>query len=149
MQSVLPITFLHYMGLSLFSWSVLLAMMASSNWNIPRVTGPLCGDSPHKGQRRGALMSSLISAWTNGWESNRDAVNLKCHRGHYLVTVIDNWKFISSPSCCQPLMGRMNIKPFLLLWGWPKHHILSLLLWLQDIFSIKSYIRDNAMKFKT
>ena len=27
-------------------------------------------DSPHKGQRRGVLMFSLISAWTKGWVNN-------------------------------------------------------------------------------
>ena len=32
--------------------------------SIFRVTGPL--NSPHKGQWRGALMFSLIFAWTNG-----------------------------------------------------------------------------------
>ena len=33
-------------------------------------------DSPHKGRWRGALMISLIYAWTNGWANNRDAVAL-------------------------------------------------------------------------
>ena len=42
--------------------------MTSSNGNIFRVTGPLCGiqrspvNSPHKGQWRGSLMFSLICA---------------------------------------------------------------------------------------
>ena len=49
-----------------------LIMMTSSNGNIFRVTGHLCGEftgprspvnSPHKGQWRGALMFSLICAW--------------------------------------------------------------------------------------
>ena len=31
-------------------------------------------DSPHKGQWRGALMFSLICAYTNVWANNRDAV---------------------------------------------------------------------------
>ena len=30
-------------------------------------------NSPNKGQWRGALMFSLICAWTNGWANNRDA----------------------------------------------------------------------------
>ena len=30
-------------------------------------------NSPHKGQWRGALMFSLICAWTNGWANNREA----------------------------------------------------------------------------
>ena len=43
-------------------------------------------NSPHKGQWRGALMF-LIYAWTNGWVNNRDAGNLRHHRGYYDVTV--------------------------------------------------------------
>ena len=50
-------------------------MMTSSNGNIFRVTGHLCGEFTghrwiprgHKGQWRGALVFSLISAWINGW----------------------------------------------------------------------------------
>ena len=42
-------------------------MMTSSNGNIFRVTGPLWGVfTGHKGQWHGALMLSLICAWTNG-----------------------------------------------------------------------------------
>ena len=42
---------------------------------------------PHKGQWRGALMSSLTCAWINGWVSNREAGDLRRHRAHYDVTV--------------------------------------------------------------
>ena len=45
-------------------------------------------NSPHKGQWRGALMFSLICAWTNCWVNNRDAGNLKCHSAHYDVIVL-------------------------------------------------------------
>ena len=41
-------------------------------------------DCPHKGRWRGALMFSLICAWTNGWENNRHAGDLS--RLHYDVT---------------------------------------------------------------
>ena len=70
----------------------------SSNGNISRVTGPLCAgihrspvNSPHKGQRRGALMFSLFCAWTNSWVNNRDAGDLKRHRPHYDVPLM-SWK---------------------------------------------------------
>ena len=43
-------------------------------------------NSPHKGQRRGALMFSLIYAWTNGWVSNREAGDLTRHWARYGVT---------------------------------------------------------------
>ena len=45
-------------------------------------------DSPHKGQWRGALMFSLICAWTNAWANNQDACDLRCHHAHYDVNVI-------------------------------------------------------------
>ena len=63
-------------------------MMTSSNGNIFRVTGPLCGISPHKGQWRGALMFSLICAWINDWVNNREAGDLRRHRCHYDVNVM-------------------------------------------------------------
>ena len=44
--------------------------------------------SLHKGQWRGALMFSLICAWTNSWVNNRDTGNLRRHRAHYDVTVM-------------------------------------------------------------
>ena len=37
-------------------------------------------NSPHKGQWRGALMFSLVCAWTNDWVNNRDADDLRRHR---------------------------------------------------------------------
>ena len=45
-------------------------------------------NSPHKGQWRGALMFSLIYAWTNGWLNNQYAGDLRRHRAHYDVTVM-------------------------------------------------------------
>ena len=45
-------------------------------------------NSPHKGQRRGALVFSLICAWINAWANNREAVDLRRHRAHYDVTVM-------------------------------------------------------------
>ena len=45
-------------------------------------------NSPHKGQWRGALMYSLICAWTNCWVSNQDAGDLRRHRAQYDVTVM-------------------------------------------------------------
>ena len=45
-------------------------------------------NSSHKGQWRGALMSSLIFAWTNGWVNTRDAGDLRRHHAHYDVTLM-------------------------------------------------------------
>ena len=45
-------------------------------------------DSPYNGQWGGALMFSLICAWTNNYDNNLDASDLKHHRAHYDVTVM-------------------------------------------------------------
>ena len=46
------------------------------------------GESPHKGQWRGALMFSLICARINGWVNNRENGSLRRHRTHYDVIVM-------------------------------------------------------------
>ena len=45
-------------------------------------------NSPHKGQRRGALMFSLICARMNVWVNNREAGDLRRHRANYDFTVM-------------------------------------------------------------
>ena len=62
------------------TFSALLAFCAGNS--------PVPVNSPHKGQWRGALMFSLISAWTNSWSNNRDAGDLSRRRAHYDVTVM-------------------------------------------------------------
>ena len=46
------------------------------------------GNSPHKGQWRGALVFSSICAWINGWVNNREAGDLRHHRAHYDVIIM-------------------------------------------------------------
>ena len=70
-------------------------MMTSSNENIFRVTGHLCGNSPVTGEfptQRPVtrLVFSLICVWINGWVSNREAGDLRRYRAHYDVTVMQN-----------------------------------------------------------
>ena len=45
-------------------------------------------NSPHKGQRRGALMFSLMCARINSWVNNREAGDLRRYRHHYDVIVM-------------------------------------------------------------
>ena len=47
---------------------------------------PVPVNSPHKGQWRGALVCSLICAWTNGWVNNHEAGDLRRNRAHHDVT---------------------------------------------------------------
>ena len=46
-------------------------------------------NSPHKGQCRGALMFSLLSAWINIWVDNHETGDLRRHRARYDVIVIE------------------------------------------------------------
>ena len=78
-------------------------MMTSSNGNIFRVTGHLCGEftglsvnSPHKGQWRGALMFSLICVWSNGWANNREAGDFRRSCVHCDVIVMITVKKIKA-----------------------------------------------------
>ena len=81
--------------------SCLLFMMMSSKGDSSVVTGPLWGESSGyrlipltKGQWRWALMFSLICAWTNDWVNSRDAGNLRRHRAHDDVTVMNVWNAV-------------------------------------------------------
>ena len=47
-------------------------------------------NSPNIGQRRGALMFSLICVWINGWVNNGEAGDLRRNRAHYDVIVMKN-----------------------------------------------------------
>ena len=57
-------------------------------WPFVRVFCPSPVISPHRGQWRGALLFSLIWAFTNSWVNNRDAGDLKRHGANYDVIVI-------------------------------------------------------------
>ena len=45
-------------------------------------------NSPDKDQWSGALMFSLMCAWTNGWVNDCDIDDLRCHCTHYDITVM-------------------------------------------------------------
>ena len=82
---------------SVLSWHF---MMTSSNGNIFRVTGPLCGEFTgpgefHKDQRRRALIFSLICAWISDKVNNREAGDLRRHCGYYDVNVIFQVCFVT------------------------------------------------------
>ena len=57
------------------------------------------GNSPHKGQCRGALIFSLIWAWINGWVNYGEAGDLRRHRANYDVTVMSLY-IITHASVC-------------------------------------------------
>ena len=78
-------------------------------------------NSSNKGQWRRALMFSLIFTWINGWVNNLEVVNLRRHRAHYDVTVMDHgsayltcldlygmevWKF--SGAICAMMLNKIS-----------------------------------------
>ena len=67
----------HQMG----TFSALLALCVGNS--------PVPVNSPHKGQWRRALKFSLISAWINDRVNNREAGDMRRHRGHYDVNVMN------------------------------------------------------------
>ena len=66
-------------------------------WHFPRYWSFVRGihrspvNPPMKGQWHGALMLSLICAWTNSWVNYRDAGDLSLYRARYDVTVM-RWR---------------------------------------------------------
>ena len=71
-------------------------MMTSSNGNIFRVTGPLCGEfTGHrwilctKASDAELWCFFLTAPWINGWVKNGEAGDLRGHRTHYDVIVMD------------------------------------------------------------
>ena len=74
-----------------------LSMMTSPNGHIFHVTNPLCGEFTGPGEfptQRPVTRSFDVffdwGVWINGWVNNREAGDLRHHRGHYDVNVMDN-----------------------------------------------------------
>ena len=70
------------------------SMMTSSNGNIFALLAIGVGNSPHKGQWRGALMFSLICARINSWVNTDEAGDLRRHRAHYDVILMSPIDFL-------------------------------------------------------
>ena len=65
--------------------------MTSSNGNIFRVTGHLCGEFTGPGEfptQRPVTQSFDVFFDLNGWVNNREAGDLRRYRAHYDVTVM-------------------------------------------------------------
>ena len=87
--------------------------MTSSNGNIFRVTGLLCGEfTGHRWIHRtktsdAELRCFLGSARINVWANNRDAGDLRRHRAHYDVIVMGHNHIIHC-QCWRTRGGKMN-----------------------------------------
>ena len=97
-------------------------------------------NSLHKGQWRGALMFSLICVSINGWVNNCEAGDLRRHRAHYDVTVMD-LRHHDPPSCDITVM----------LHNFFGYHWFEIMCWMIDHTSITmvvTYFRiQEFMKF--
>ena len=100
------------------SYLILSYLMMSSNGNIFRVTGHLCGEFTGDRGIPGTKASDaehwcfLWSAWMDGWVNNHEAGDLRRHRAHYDVTVM---------ILLQHRCGDVT---------WPSYHIRSPTTWL-------------------
>ena len=64
-------------------------MMTSSNGNILRVIGPFAGSFPSQRPVTWTFLKFFfICTWINGWVNNREAGDLRRHRGHNGVIVM-------------------------------------------------------------
>ena len=69
-------------------------MMTSSNGNLFRVTGHLCGKFtshrwiPRTKSSNAEFWCFLVSAWMNGWVNNREIGDLRRQHAHYDVTIM-------------------------------------------------------------
>ena len=81
-------------------------------WPFVRGIQRSLGNSPHKGQWCGALMSSLICARIYGWANNGDVGDSRRHLAHYDIIVMPQPHF-SSSTCYMilvaSLMGHMAL----------------------------------------
>ena len=85
------------------TFSALLALCAGNS--------PVPVNSPHKGQWRGVLMFSLICDLINGWVHNREAGDLRRHRGHYDVMVMISIKTMPVYSQIHNLQNGKHFTP--------------------------------------
>ena len=86
------------------TFSALLAICAGNS--------PVPGEFPHKGQWRRALVFSLICARINSWVHNGEAGDLRRHRGHYDVIVMDvTWAAWRFKSAATPLVIPPSAQP--------------------------------------
>ena len=104
-------------------------MMMTSNGNIFRVTGPVCGEFTRhrwipgtKASDAELLMFSLICAWINRWVNKCEAGDLRRYRAHYDVIVM------------LPLRKSRKITTILKFWPTVHSCVRSVYVWW-DIFT--------------
>ena len=115
------------------------------------VTDPLCGEFtghrwiPPTKPRRGALMFSLICAWTNG-VSSQDAGDLRRHHAHYDVTVLDDINVNTTVIECHLRHCKSLDMAHCCNWqlGWTIPYMSAVLWSYQIIFFNETYSNSNS-----
>ena len=89
-------------------------MMTSSNANIFRVTGPLCGEfTGHRWIPRTKASDAELWCflWSAPWVNNREAGDLSGHQAHYDVIVMCWWlSYVSEYVPWWPISGLVKIR---------------------------------------
>ena len=117
------------------TFSALLAICAGNS--------PVPVNSPHKDQRRRALMFTLICARINGWVNNREAGDFRCHSTHSDVTVM--YSRVDHGLIVQQTALRDNEKHFRLFEEKSMPVYLSGLVWGPDGVSLQMVtVQSNA-----
>ena len=90
-------------------WGALIHIDVMTWKHFPRYSAFVRGihrspvNSPHKGQWRGALMFCLICVWINDWVHNHEAGDLRRHRAHHDVIVMQCFV------CCHFVEGNSRV----------------------------------------
>ena len=124
-----------------FRWiSYIIHMMTSSNRNIFRVTGPLCGEFtgprwiPLTKASDAELWCFLIYAWINSWVNNREAGDLRRNGAHYDVIVMTAGKIVYSSgihqSCEISVIFDIHFG-FLIVWEWAEQDNRNVVFWVK------------------
>ena len=78
---------------------------------------PVTAEFSAQSQGRGALMFSLICAWTNGWQNNRKAGDRRRHRAHYDVTVMGLWFWLTVGKLAKHCLLDLVLRSFMFCIG--------------------------------
>ena len=106
---------------------IMLSFLWNTWWRHLMETSPV--NSPHKGQRREALMISLMGAWINVWVNNGKAGDLICNRTHHDVTVIN--------------LASLGVPPWVASVELDKYTIAQISVNLSWMISVKSSIKTH------
>ena len=131
---LVPKWFIKQMNMTL--WNLRLRwvfVMMSSNANVFRVTGHLCGEFtghqwiPHTKASDVELWCFLVCAWIIGWLNNGEAGDLRCHHTHYDITIMCEMKHEWYWSMCMTTLQVhmawcLNSINFVLIFPYSKVH---------------------------